>query len=172
MATPQMCERDFVRHVVSFNIGRIGLDEVRGAIRDRIQDRSLIPAHTRDREKDPLAIRYTTPELIDREKQLLRFMRKGRGVAEPIVPQRDLDGLFKQSGMAPDQMKTTMKGLYDGCMEGRTMYVIPFMMGPGGSLSQIGVQLSDSPYVVVSMHIMARVGFDKLDLAGHQGPGS
>ena len=68
--------------------------------------------------------------------------------------------------MAPAAMKNLMGGLYAGSMEGRTLYVIPFMMGPGGTLSQIGVQVSDSPYVVVSMHIMARVGKTVLEALG------
>jgi len=70
---------------------------------------------------------------------------------------------------APDQMKKRLEGLFDGCMEGRTLYVIPFMMGPHGPLSQFGVQLTDSKYVVVSMHIMARVGKQVLE---HLGEGS
>lgn len=72
--------------------------------------------------------------------------------------------------MAPSEMHALVDPLFDGCMAGRTMYVIPYLMGPPGSpMSKVGVEITDSPYVVANMRIMTRVGQVAIDELGEDG---
>ena len=87
-----------------------------------------------------------------------------------ISTSKEVDAGPSNNWIDPNELKAIMRKLYAGCMKGRTLYVIPFSMGPIDSpMSKIGIEITDSPYVVCNMHVMTRVGTKVIEKLGEKG---
>lgn len=128
-------------------------------LKGMVQTGVLIPCNPKIRPNSYLA--RSAPGDVARVEESTFICSENRDDAGPTNVWRE-----------PEATTSMMMGLYEGCMRGRTLYVVPFVMGPVGSpFSQVGIQITDSPYVVVNMRIMTRMGKVAMDMLeeGHKG---
>jgi len=135
-----------------------GSDEERKMLTERMLADGTLEALNPDTHPDSYLHR-SHPNDVARVEQLTFVCTREREDAGP-----------NNHWMAPDEARAKMETLFEGCMAGRTMYVIPYVMGPLGSpYARAGVEITDSPYVVANMAIMARIGTPALEFIGPDG---